>query len=81
MRHYRVLRDRVFPKRRENCVQNLTVSQMSYIVIEGLNKRRMHIAHSSVLHVRVDNELKTEAAGKLAQFGLIVSDAAKALVE
>ena len=38
------------------------------------------MAHSSMLHVRVDNELKTEAAEKLAHFGLTVSDAVRILL-
>lgn len=38
------------------------------------------MAHSSMLHVRVDNELKIEAAEKLAHFGLTVSDAVRILL-
>jgi DNA-damage-inducible protein J len=38
------------------------------------------MAHSSMLHVRVDNQLKTEAAEKLAHFGLTVSDAVRILL-
>lgn len=33
-----------------------------------------------MLHVRVDNKLKTEAAEKLASFGLTVSDAVRILL-
>ncbi|WP_045495670.1 type II toxin-antitoxin system RelB/DinJ family antitoxin [Vibrio hyugaensis] len=38
------------------------------------------MAHSSMLHVRVDDELKTEAAETLANFGLTVSDAVRILL-
>ena len=37
-------------------------------------------AHTSMLHVRVDDELKTQAAEKLAYFGLTVSDAVRILL-
>ncbi|MCW5590055.1 MAG: type II toxin-antitoxin system RelB/DinJ family antitoxin [Legionellales bacterium] len=36
--------------------------------------------HTSMLHVRVDNELKTNAAKNLARFGLTVSDAVRILL-
>ena len=38
------------------------------------------MAHTSMLHVRVDEKLKTEAAEKLASFGLTVSDAVRILL-
>jgi DNA-damage-inducible protein J len=38
------------------------------------------MAHTSMLHVRVDNELKIEAAETLANFGLTVSDAVRILL-
>ena len=38
------------------------------------------MAHTSMLHVRVDNELKADAAEKLASFGLTVSDAVRILL-
>lgn len=38
------------------------------------------MAHTSMLHVRVDENLKTEAAEKLASFGLTVSDAVRILL-
>jgi len=38
------------------------------------------MAHTSMLHVRVDNELKAEAAEKLARVGLTVSDAVRILL-
>ena len=38
------------------------------------------MAHSSMLHVRVDDELKADAAEKLARFGLTVSDAVRILL-
>jgi DNA-damage-inducible protein J len=37
-------------------------------------------ARTSMLHVRVDDQLKTEAAEKLANFGLTVSDAVRILL-
>ena len=37
-------------------------------------------AHTSMLHVRVDDELKTQASAKLASFGLTVSDAVRILL-
>jgi DNA-damage-inducible protein J len=37
-------------------------------------------ARTSMLHVRIDNQLKTEAAEKLADFGLTVSDAVRILL-
>mgnify|MGYP002825955539 CR=1 FL=1 len=38
------------------------------------------MAHTSMLHVRVDNEIKIEAAETLANFGLTVSDAVRILL-
>jgi DNA-damage-inducible protein J len=38
------------------------------------------MAQTSMLHVRVDNKLKTEAAEKLAEVGLTVSDAVRILL-
>lgn len=38
------------------------------------------MAHTSMLHVRVDDELKAEAAEKLAGFGLTISDAVRILL-
>ena len=38
------------------------------------------MAHSSMLHVRIDDALKADAAEKLAQFGLTVSDAVRILL-
>lgn len=37
-------------------------------------------AHTSMLHVRIDDQLKTEAAKTLAGFGLSVSDAVRILL-
>ena len=37
-------------------------------------------AHTSMLHVRVDDALKTQAAEKLANLGLTVSDAVRILL-
>lgn len=36
--------------------------------------------HTSMLHVRVDNKLKAEAAEKLSDIGLTVSDAVRILL-
>ena len=38
------------------------------------------MAHTSMLHVRVDEDLKADAAKKLAIFGLTVSDAVRILL-
>jgi len=38
------------------------------------------MAHTSMLHVRVDDKLKAEATEKLANFGLTVSDAVRILL-
>lgn len=38
------------------------------------------MAHTSMLHVRVDDELKADATKKLASFGLTVSDAIRILL-
>jgi DNA-damage-inducible protein J len=38
------------------------------------------MAHTSMLHVRVDDELKADAAEKLASFGLTISDAVRILL-
>ena len=38
------------------------------------------MAHTSMLHVRVDDELKADAAAKLESFGLTVSDAVRILL-
>lgn len=38
------------------------------------------MTHTSMLHVRVDDALKADAAKKLASFGLTVSDAVRILL-
>lgn len=38
------------------------------------------MAQSSMIHVRVDDELKTQATEKLADFGLTISDAVRILL-
>ncbi len=38
------------------------------------------MVHTSMLHVRVDDELKADAAEKLASFGLTLSDAVRILL-
>lgn len=38
------------------------------------------MAHTSMLHVRVDDKLKAEATEKLASFGLTMSDAVRILL-
>ena len=37
-------------------------------------------AHSSMLHVRIDDDLKNAATEKLANFGLTISDAVRILL-
>jgi len=39
------------------------------------------MAHTSMLHVRVDNEIKTQASDALAAMGLSVSDAVRILLK
>ena len=39
------------------------------------------MAHSSMLHVRVDDEIKTQASEALAAMGLSVSDAVRILLK
>lgn len=39
------------------------------------------MAHSSMLHVRVDDEIKTQASEALASMGLSVSDAVRILLK
>jgi DNA-damage-inducible protein J len=39
------------------------------------------MAHSSMLHVRVDDEIKTQATEALASMGLSVSDAVRILLK
>lgn len=39
------------------------------------------MAHSSMLHVRVDDEIKTQASEALAAMGLTVSDAVRILLK
>ena len=64
----------------------LCVSQLRYIV--GYRKRRCRdnyrhenpMTRTSMLHVRVDDKLKAEAAEKLANLGLTVSDAVRILL-
>lgn len=38
------------------------------------------VAHTSMLHVRVDDDLKTQASETLANFGLTISDAVRILL-
>ncbi|MCJ9707905.1 type II toxin-antitoxin system RelB/DinJ family antitoxin [Bordetella hinzii] len=40
----------------------------------------MDMAHTSMLHIRVDDELKSVATAKLADVGLTVSDAVRMLL-
>jgi DNA-damage-inducible protein J len=39
------------------------------------------MAHSTMLHVRVDDEIKTQASEALAAMGLSVSDAVRILLK
>ena len=39
------------------------------------------MAHSAMLHIRVDDEIKTQAAEALASMGLSVSDAVRILLK
>jgi len=56
----------------------LTVSQSRYIIAETED---LIMAHSTMLHVRVDDEIKTQASEALAAMGLSVSDAVRILLK
>jgi DNA-damage-inducible protein J len=55
----------------------LTVSQLRYIIRETED---LIMARSTMLHVRVDDEIKTQASEALAAMGLSVSDAVRILL-
>jgi DNA-damage-inducible protein J len=55
----------------------LNVSQKRYIITAG----GLHMARSTMLHVRVDDEIKTQASEALAAMGLSVSDAVRILLK
>ncbi|MEZ5603754.1 MAG: type II toxin-antitoxin system RelB/DinJ family antitoxin [Burkholderiaceae bacterium] len=55
----------------------LTVSQLRYIIAETED---LIMARSTMLHVRVDDEIKTQASEALAAMGLSVSDAVRILL-
>jgi DNA-damage-inducible protein J len=57
---------------------HLTVSQSRYIIA---NTEDSIMAHSTMLHVRVDDEIKTQASEALAAMGLSVSDAVRILLK
>jgi len=61
-------------------VPALRVSHLRYKI--GLFHPRMPVmaVHTSMLHVRVDDELKAAATDTLAKFGLSVSDAVRILL-
>jgi DNA-damage-inducible protein J len=56
----------------------LTVSQSRYIIAKTED---LIMAHSTMLHVRVDDEIKTQASEALAAMGLSVSDAVRILLK
>jgi len=56
----------------------LTVSQSRYILAK---MEESIMAHSTMLHVRVDDEIKTQASEALAAMGLSVSDAVRILLK
>src|SRR5215470_6310891 len=58
---------------------SLTVYQLRYI-LRGETGGSHMAARTSMLHVRVDEQLKAEATKKLANFGLTVSDAVRILL-
>jgi DNA-damage-inducible protein J len=58
----------------------LTVSHLRYTIGLCITMGEFIMAHTSMLHVRVDDELKADAAEKLASFGLTVSDAVRILL-
>ena len=56
----------------------LTVSQTRYIIV---GTEDLTMAHSTMLHVRVDDEIKTQASEALTAMGLSVSDAVRILLK
>lgn len=58
----------------------LTVSHLRYDNVAVNSNWRTAMTHTSMLHVRVDDELKAEAAETLAGFGLTISDAVRILL-
>jgi DNA-damage-inducible protein J len=56
----------------------LTVSQSRYVITKTED---LIMAHSTMLHVRVDDEIKTQASETLAAMGLSVSDAVRILLK
>jgi DNA-damage-inducible protein J len=59
-------------------LDGLTVSQKRYIITATED---LTMANSTMLHVRVDEELKTQASEALAAMGLSVSDAVRILLK
>ena len=57
---------------------SLTVSQSRYIIAATED---LIMAHSTMLHVRVDDEIKAQASEALAAMGLSVSDAVRILLK
>src|SRR5919112_239118 len=57
----------------------LIVSQLRYTIWADTRRPTM-AAQTSMLHIRVDEKLKADAATKLADFGLTVSEAVRILL-
>jgi len=57
----------------------LIASQMRYIM--SANWEHIFMAHTSMLHVRVDDEVKAQASAALEAMGLSVSDAVRILLK
>jgi DNA-damage-inducible protein J len=69
-------------------VGGATGSQLSRIALPHLKRdtklvkeEEPSMAHSTMLHVRVDDEIKTQASEALAAIGLSVSDAVRILLK
>lgn len=63
-----------------NVRSSLNASQMRCIIEQYITSGEFIMVHTSMLHVRVEDELKADAAEKLACFGLTLSDAVRILL-
>jgi DNA-damage-inducible protein J len=59
------------------CIKIFTVSLLRYIICQYVFGEIKMAAHTSMLHVRIDDETKAQATQTLAAMGLSVSDAVR----
>src|SRR3546814_11098050 len=67
-------------RRQLDAPNGLFVSQLRYILARHHQGDGAMAARTSMLHIRVDDDLKAEATEKLANIGLTVSDAVRILL-